>query len=110
MAEAIGAIGTDATTTDRAARLRIANGGTRVLLDGTVAALPEEIAGVRIAHLHRRVQFDRRANQVGKAPPANILNVPARDFGATERKRFRTKPNQPRSKWTSCQKSARSQR
>jgi hypothetical protein len=110
MAEAIGAIGKDATTTDRAARLRIANGGTRVLLDGTAAVLPEKIARVRIAHLTRRVQLDRRANQVGKAPPANILNVQARDFGIPGKKQFRTKPNQPPSKWTSCQKSALSQR
>ena len=26
------------------------------------------------------VQLDRTANQVGKAPPANFLNMPARDF------------------------------
>jgi hypothetical protein len=109
MAEAIGAIGKDATT-DRAARLRIANGETRVLLDGTAAVLPEKIAGVRIAHLHSRVQLDRPANQVGKAPPANILNVLAMDFGIPGKKQFRTKSNQPPSKWTSCQKSALSQR
>lgn len=110
MAEAIGAIGKDATTTDRAARLRIANGGTRVLLDVTAAVRPEEIAGLRIAHRHSRVQLDRTANQVGKAPPANFLNVPARDFGIPEKKRFWTKSNQPPSKWTSCRKSALSQR
>ncbi len=37
--------------------------------------LPEEMPGVRIAHLHRRVQLDRKANQVAKAPPADFLNV-----------------------------------
>jgi hypothetical protein len=97
MAEAIGAIGKDATTIDRAARLRIANGGTRVLLGGTAAVLPEEIAGLRIAHLHRRVQLDRPANQVGKALPANFL-MRARDFGSPGKKRFWTKSNQRPSK------------
>lgn len=111
MAEAIGAVGKDATT-DRAARLRTANGGTRVLLDGTAAVLPDEIAGVRIAqpHLHNRVQLDRPANQVGKAPAANILNALAMDLGVPGKKQFRNKSNQPPSKWTSCQKSALSQR
>jgi hypothetical protein len=110
MAEAIGAIGKDATTTDRAARLRIANAGTRLHLDGTAAVLPEEMAGVRIAPLHSRVQLDRRANQVGKAPPANILNALAMDLGIPGKKRFKTKSNQPPSKWTSYRKSALSQR
>jgi hypothetical protein len=109
MAEAIGAVGKDATT-DRAARPRIANGETRVLLDGTAAVLPEEIAGVRIAHLHSRVQLDRPANLVGKPPPANILNALAMDLGVPGKKRFRNKSNQRPSKWTSCQKSALSQR
>ena len=109
MAEAIGAIGKDATT-DRVVRLRIANGETRVLLDGTAAVLPEEMPGVRIAPLHSRVQLDRRANQVGKAPPANILNALAMDLGVPGKKQFRNKSNQPPSKWTSCRKSALSQR
>ena len=109
MAEAIGAVGKDATT-DRAARPRIVNGQAQVLLDGTAAVLPEEIAGARIAPLHSRVQLDRRANQVGKAPPANILNALAMDFGIPGKKRFKTKSNQQPSKSTSCQKSALSQR
>jgi hypothetical protein len=113
MAEAIGAVGKDATT-DRAARPRIVNGQAQVLLDGTevvLAVLPEEIAGVRIAHhLHSRVQLDRKANQVGKAPPANILNALAMDLGVPGKKQFRNKSNQPPSKWTSCRKSALSQR
>jgi hypothetical protein len=110
MAEAIGAVGKDATT-DRAARPRIANGQAQVLLDGTAAVLPEEIAGVRIAHhLHSRVQLDRSANQVEKAPPANILNALAMDLGVPGKKQFRTKSNQQPSKSTSCQKSELSQR
>jgi hypothetical protein len=96
-AEAIGAVGKDATT-DRAARPRIANAGTQVLLDGTAAVLPDEIAGVRIAPLHSRVQLDRPANQVGKAPPANILNAPVMHLGVPGKKRFRNKSNQPPSK------------
>jgi hypothetical protein len=106
MAEAIGAVEKDATT-DRAARPRIANGQARVLLDGTAAVLPEEIAGVRIAqHLHSRVQLDRTANQVGTAPPANILNALVMALGVRGKKQFRTKSNQQLSKWISCQKSA----
>ena len=109
MAEAIGAIEKDATT-DRVVRLRIANGETRRLLDGTAAVLPEEMPGVRIAHLHRRAQLGRKANQVAKAPPADFLNVPPRDFASLEKMRLWTKSNQPPSKWTSCRKSELSQR
>lgn len=110
MAEAIGAVGNDATT-DRAARPRIANGQAQVLLDGTAAVLPAEIAGLRIAHhLHSRVQLDRPASQVGKAPPPNILNALAMDLGVPGKKQFRNRSNRPPSKWTSCQKSALSQR